>query len=1186
MLEVERPFIQELSHIEDRLNLSDEIHINHATKTEDDDISFLDAIPYYDRNIVKNTLTSFSKMLCKHDAKPFVTQTCNPFVLGAQTYKINIDNIINTFSVSPYFRINVDKNDEETRIVLSIQVITCYGYRPIINFICYDMKHVFFQYVWEDTKYSQYLRKGRIVQIYESNLIKWHTVGDNYHNISGKVSDLAHVYGFEDSLMNSEDLYVKMTFHDKHCAEINYSGSTRFTAMINDFEQLDGIDCIIKTIIRHSNIRNVDGCELLFKEPKRMKEVLPFINIKSVIDPNITVKSVSNIKDKITIQINFPFQCMVSIRNLEAHKLYNFAINGREYIEIVSNDDTEKIIYNVVRAINLIKMFPTDSPCTLRDILKLDLQYISTALGYTRHSLIIRKQIYYNGRLVLDIISDPIYNYDSKTYDICEFVGMKDKYCTDFISKYYADFNNIRELDGEPIRDIELDDISDDDDIDFNHDEEYPLSNVNPPPTGMRYRDPATGETIYGPRNPDRWIRGNGRLGPVGPRGIRGCTDSVDRWHLENTSETTKECIIINELTDEHLEELNLPNLLDNTILSNYSKCGYSNNIFTIKYDEQSVINHLCDSNNRVIATRLLSIEKNEESLYLKCKLNIFNVGKLTNEINMCIDFNKYSICANMAANSNNTNVGYKYDNTEYLNEYVITTCGNGVCESFASFKFFSITKIISRSDEIIFNATLEDDSLNILINNLTPLDKFQLNWNDDVKLFIDDHNPNRFMQAPDILNSQPMKVPNRQKIPELENEDIINVSPNTVEIIDGYINKYGNEVSQSTTVIAKSSEGKTSSIDQHIIGNDNHLTAIKAVNDKNLFTTMSLSEDMIRTSRLGYKIAKSESGDMCLITLMIPTDAKVVHDVKYEKYRTDRALVLSIQRVYYKGNKYSIENISVGSSDKLCPICKIEDVTHIGTPCRHSACEDCWVKLAKSGGMVCHLCRAEVTGIEKISEAPKNELTEAYSCIYSSNFVYKLGSYVNIHNFDTDQSKSCGAGLHYQTSIDDALKWIEYAVDFETGTGAGVYASASEMRSVLPWDDKLQHTEDATIVTDFEEYAAFKSTPPTSSVVTKNNKPTYINELIEDDKRSVEVAQPLPQKDVKDDDIDKKKDDDIDKKNDDDISANVTGNIMGYLGSMSGNESNTFNTEDNLDTDDSYSTLRKRNVHGNVSIN
>lgn len=245
------------------------------------------------------------------------------------------------------------------------------------------------------------------------------------------------------------------------------------------------------------------------------------------------------------------------------------------------------------------------------------------------------------------------------------------------------------------------------------------------------------------------------------------------------------------------------------------------------------------------------------------------------------------------------------------------------------------------------------------------------------------------------------------------------------------YIINFGNIIDyiKSIFVTKKSEDGSLESIDQYAY-DQHHQKISKFIDHSNRLSVKSLSIKELKNGRMGYKAGVTKDHKMCIIKLFIPNDSKVCWDMHKDKYRTDKAIVLNIIPIYYSKNKYYYRRDLI---EDECPICLDTQVTHISYPCRHKLCGDCWDILFKVGtNKDCPYCKSTIDKVEILpSNKPKieddEEITEAYSCVYTTNFVYRKNEQVTINNFDPDLSKVCAPGIHYEAEEKDVFKWFEY---------------------------------------------------------------------------------------------------------------------------------------------------------------
>lgn len=186
-----------------------------------------------------------------------------------------------------------------------------------------------------------------------------------------------------------------------------------------------------------------------------------------------------------------------------------------------------------------------------------------------------------------------------------------------------------------------------------------------------------------------------------------------------------------------------------------------------------------------------------------------------------------------------------------------------------------------------------------------------------------------------------------------------------------------------------------------------------------------------------GYKAAQTENHNMCIIKIFIPDTAKHVWDQKYEKYRTNECMVISIKPVTFDTkNFYYVDELKIKNCSICCDDKKYE--THMAYPCRHKFCYDCWEQVFKISAK-CSYCRQDV---EKVIELPKSKtiingsliddltelsLNEATSCVYTTDFIYKLGENYKIHDFSTELNGKCSNGFYYHETDKETFKWFEH---------------------------------------------------------------------------------------------------------------------------------------------------------------
>jgi hypothetical protein len=175
-----------------------------------------------------------------------------------------------------------------------------------------------------------------------------------------------------------------------------------------------------------------------------------------------------------------------------------------------------------------------------------------------------------------------------------------------------------------------------------------------------------------------------------------------------------------------------------------------------------------------------------------------------------------------------------------------------------------------------------------------------------------------------------------------------------------------------------------------------------------------------------GFKAAITATGDYCIVKIRIPADGLVACDAKMEKYRTNKCKVLAINRVkIHKGKHYYVEKLV----DTECPVCMVNNTTHIAAPCLHKLCGDCWLKIVREGQAKCPYCSSAVKSVTQIiDDETDTTIHEAYPCVFTdSNLVYKVGEEIVIPDFDPNLGLACAAGIHFHMDVSETFKWFEY---------------------------------------------------------------------------------------------------------------------------------------------------------------
>ena len=78
--------------------------------------------------------------------------------------------------------------------------------------------------------------------------------------------------------------------------------------------------------------------------------------------------------------------------------------------------------------------------------------------------------------------------------------------------------------------------------------------------------------------------------------------------------------------------------------------------------------------------------------------------------------------------------------------------------------------------------------------------------------------------------------------------------------------------------------------------------------------------------------------------------------------------------------------------------------------------------KRSSSTSRKCRCDKAKVMSITHLSGA-KTDITEVMSG-YDNNFVYKLGEYVEVKDFDDNRWNECAPGIHFFITRDEAVNY------------------------------------------------------------------------------------------------------------------------------------------------------------------
>lgn len=258
---------------------------------------------------------------------------------------------------------------------------------------------------------------------------------------------------------------------------------------------------------------------------------------------------------------------------------------------------------------------------------------------------------------------------------------------------------------------------------------------------------------------------------------------------------------------------------------------------------------------------------------------------------------------------------------------------------------------------------------------------------------------------------------------------------------IHDYIISFGNHISSNKTVI--SNDGTTKSYSKEEIGTSQY-KYIKIGENKNENCVLSKEKNGKNNFGYdGYKAGITLKGEPCIIILKIFPDSVVACDNKMKKYRTNKCAVKNIYKVQMVSDKnrrkgYTINhNISINdtSFDGICPICCTKEASQVARPCNHNMCLDCWIKIISENGKKakCPYCTLEIDKIDYVSTY-KSDLDkriencdEAYSIVSTKKTKYRVGSIIEVNDFDKNLSAVCCNGIHFHTDIKETYKWFEY---------------------------------------------------------------------------------------------------------------------------------------------------------------
>jgi hypothetical protein len=177
-------------------------------------------------------------------------------------------------------------------------------------------------------------------------------------------------------------------------------------------------------------------------------------------------------------------------------------------------------------------------------------------------------------------------------------------------------------------------------------------------------------------------------------------------------------------------------------------------------------------------------------------------------------------------------------------------------------------------------------------------------------------------------------------------------------------------------------------------------------IDENNKYITRHMAKELNPYQfSIGYKACITADNKMCLVTLAIPFDAKVRCDEDMFKFRTNKAVVKKIERIFYYQKRFVLSHeIMLGDT---CPICVTELSDGIVYPCAHKFCMGC-ISLVLDDTNACPYCREKIERVEAIKFPQElipfvnlEPVDRAFSFVYTSNFSYITGQQIEILDFD-----------------------------------------------------------------------------------------------------------------------------------------------------------------------------------------
>lgn len=244
-----------------------------------------------------------------------------------------------------------------------------------------------------------------------------------------------------------------------------------------------------------------------------------------------------------------------------------------------------------------------------------------------------------------------------------------------------------------------------------------------------------------------------------------------------------------------------------------------------------------------------------------------------------------------------------------------------------------------------------------------------------------------------------------------------INVDSNTIINFwhnyntDSIITKYGNKISSVRQTISGTIKKKTKkrvSSSKSVYNKSGQETHSSIIDGDGKLKIKTSSDKSDNGDTIGYKAARTQDDMMCVVKLLIPSDAKVAFSDS-DKYRANKVKVLDIREIYCDD-----KNIFMKCYDKLdkkCSKCMKNTVKYIDESSKEY-CSSCAPKNSKN--------------INKLLDCTLSEpIKKCDSCVHTRDFEYKKDQWINIPDFNSNLDEVCVPGIHYQRQAKDIFNWF-----------------------------------------------------------------------------------------------------------------------------------------------------------------